>query len=67
MHTHTHTCTHAHTHTHTHTHTQVPPIDWSSDEGLVPEKLDSTIEFNNVSFAYPTRPDVQVQLTLLYM
>ena len=25
-----------------------------------PDKLDGVVEFKNVSFAYPTRPDVQV-------
>ena len=37
-----------------------PPIDSSSDKGLTPEKLNPTIELRNVSFAYPTRPDIQV-------
>ena len=40
---------------------QQPPIDSSSEEGLVPDKLDSTIDFNDVRFSYPTRPDVQVK------
>lgn len=39
---------------------QVPPIDSSSPDGLKPEKFDPVIELRNVSFTYPTRPDVQV-------
>ncbi len=39
---------------------QDPPIDSYSDEGLVPEKLKSTIQFKDVAFTYPTRPDVPV-------
>ena len=39
---------------------QVPPIDSSSDEGLIPDKLNPTIKFQDVCFSYPARPDVQV-------
>ena len=39
---------------------QVPEIDSSSSEGETPAKFDSTVEFNNVSFSYPSRPDVPV-------
>lgn len=49
---------------HTPSHQQ-PPIDSSSDEGLVPVKSDSTIQFNNVRFKYSTRPDVKVMLALI--
>ena len=31
-----------------------------SSEGEAPRIFDSTIEFQNVDFAYPTRPDVPV-------
>ena len=31
-----------------------------SDEGEIPEELTGTIEFQNVSFSYPTRPNVPV-------
>ena len=41
---------------------QCPEIDSSSDEGIVPDKFDSTIEFKNVCFSYPTRPDVQASI-----
>ena len=44
---------------------QQPPIDSSSDEGLVPVKSDSTIQFNNVRFKYSTRPDGKVMLALI--
>lgn len=39
---------------------QVPPIDVYSDEGEIPDTFVSTVEFQNVDFAYPTRPDVPV-------
>ncbi|KAL6615846.1 hypothetical protein ACP70R_038116 [Stipagrostis hirtigluma subsp. patula] len=35
-------------------------IDSSSDEGIILEKVDGNIEFNHVSFKYPSRPNVQV-------
>ncbi|KAL5223155.1 hypothetical protein ABZP36_027868 [Zizania latifolia] len=35
-------------------------IDSSIDEGIMLEKVDGTIDFNHVSFKYPSRPDVQV-------
>ena len=36
-----------------------PEIDHHSGSEK-PDKLDGVVEFKNVSFAYPTRPDVQV-------
>lgn len=36
------------------------PIDASSDQGLKPARLEGVIEFHNVSFHYPQRPDVPV-------
>lgn len=38
----------------------VPTIDSSSDEGLKPQAVMGDIEFRNVGFTYPTRPDTQV-------
>ncbi|KAI4963352.1 hypothetical protein ZWY2020_014989 [Hordeum vulgare] len=35
-------------------------IDPTSDEGIKLEKIDGNIDFNHVSFKYPSRPDVQV-------
>ena len=35
-------------------------IDSSSTAGLKPKKVDGHIKFENVSFAYPTRPDDQI-------
>ena len=35
-------------------------IDSSSDEGLKPSSVDGEIIFQDVSFAYPTRPDIKV-------
>lgn len=35
-------------------------IDSTSDEGIKLEKVDGKIDFNHVSFKYPSRPDVQV-------
>ena len=39
---------------------QVPPIDISSDEGVTSECVEGKVEFRNVTFTYPTRPDVIV-------
>ncbi|TPX35876.1 hypothetical protein SmJEL517_g01675 [Synchytrium microbalum] len=39
---------------------RVSPIDYKSKEGKKLEKVDGNIEFKNVDFRYPTRPDVQV-------
>ena len=41
---------------------QSPEIDSSSDEGIIPDEFDSTIEFKNVSFSYPTRADIQASI-----
>ncbi|XP_046365587.2 ATP-dependent translocase ABCB1-like [Haliotis rufescens] len=38
----------------------VPTIDSSSDEGLKPQAVMGDIEFRNVGFTYPTRPDTQI-------
>ena len=35
-------------------------IDPSDDSGFTLEEVNGEIEFNNVSFKYPTRPDVQI-------
>ncbi|KAL5227561.1 hypothetical protein ABZP36_015826 [Zizania latifolia] len=35
-------------------------IDSSSDEGMIMENVIGTIDFNNVSFKYPSRRDVQI-------
>ena len=35
-------------------------IDSSSEEGIKQDKLEGTIEFQNVSFRYPARQEVQV-------
>lgn len=35
-------------------------IDSSSNDGMVPENVTGNIDFNNVSFKYPSRPDVQI-------
>ena len=43
---------------------QVPTIDSTSNEGEALETFDSTVEFKDVHFSYPTRPDVQVCLAL---
>ncbi|XP_077979293.1 ATP-dependent translocase ABCB1-like [Glandiceps talaboti] len=37
-----------------------PEIDSSSPDGLKPDKCDSVVEFHDVKFRYPTRPDVPV-------
>lgn len=39
---------------------RVPPIDSDSNEGTKKEKLSGEIEFKNVDFQYPTRPDVPI-------
>ena len=35
-------------------------IDSSSDDGVIPDKLVPSVEFKDVIFSYPARPDVQV-------
>ncbi|KAF0917811.1 hypothetical protein E2562_021483 [Oryza meyeriana var. granulata] len=35
-------------------------IDSSSNEGIIMENVNGSIDFNNVSFKYPSRPDVQI-------
>ncbi|KAI8371097.1 putative ABC transporter protein [Blakeslea trispora] len=39
---------------------RVPDIDPDSDEGIKLQNLSGTIEFKNVMFKYPTRPDVTI-------
>ncbi|KAI8150323.1 P-loop containing nucleoside triphosphate hydrolase protein [Fennellomyces sp. T-0311] len=39
---------------------RVPEIDTDSSEGIKDKKLSGQVEFRNVDFAYPTRPDIQV-------
>ena len=43
---------------------RVPPIDSSSEEGKKPRTMDPTIELKGVDFTYPSRPDVQVGVTV---
>jgi len=37
-----------------------PEIDSSSDEGHKPDKVNGEIEFKNVHFTYPSRPDIEI-------
>ncbi|CAH2305688.1 bile salt export pump [Pelobates cultripes] len=37
-----------------------PEIDCMSDEGHKPDKVNGVIEFHNVNFHYPSRPDVKI-------
>ncbi|KAI8806224.1 P-loop containing nucleoside triphosphate hydrolase protein [Cladochytrium replicatum] len=39
---------------------RIPEIDASSNAGKTPESINGDIEFKNVKFAYPTRPDITV-------
>ncbi|ESO88014.1 hypothetical protein LOTGIDRAFT_126879, partial [Lottia gigantea] len=39
---------------------QKPAINISNDDGLQPEVVNGYIKFRNVSFSYPSRPEVQV-------
>ena len=39
---------------------QMSQIDPSSKDGIAPDIMDPTIEFKDVIFNYPARPDVQV-------
>lgn len=39
---------------------RVPDIDPDSNRGKVPEKIIGNIEFRNVKFTYPTRPDITI-------
>lgn len=43
--------------------TQEPQIDSYSETGYKPDHIKGNLEFQNVHFSYPSRPDVQV----LYM
>ena len=46
---------------------QVPSIDSSSQTGIRPHDLKGNIEFVDVHFQYPSRPDVKVRkISLLY-
>lgn len=39
---------------------RVPPIDPDSTEGIIPQRVTGRIEFRNIMFKYPTRPDVTI-------
>lgn len=39
---------------------QEPKIDSFSESGYKPEKITGNLEFENVFFNYPSRPDVKV-------
>lgn len=39
---------------------RVPAIDSFSEEGLKVEKIEGKIEFNNLQFTYPARPDIPI-------
>lgn len=39
---------------------RIPPIDSSSNKGLVPNGVEGKIAFRNVHFNYPSRPDVKI-------
>jgi len=39
---------------------RVPPIDHTSEEGARPERVQGNVEFTDVVFSYPSRPDVRV-------
>ena len=41
--------------------TQAPSIDGNSDEGIIPDdNVSYSVTFNDVTFAYPSRPDTPV-------
>lgn len=39
---------------------QEPQIDSSSNAGYKPDNIKGNLEFQNVYFSYPTRPDIKV-------
>lgn len=39
---------------------RVPEIDIDSTSGITPDKVVGAIEFTNVNFKYPTRPDLTI-------
>lgn len=43
---------------------RVPPIDSSDKGGLQPDQCHGTIDFENVDFSYPSRPDISVVRSL---
>lgn len=40
---------------------QTPAIDISSEDGVAPEVLEGNVDFKDISFTYPSRPDIQVR------
>lgn len=44
---------------------QKPIIDCMSEDGYKLDRIKGEIEFHNVTFHYPSRPDVKVRATLL--
>ena len=43
---------------------QVPTINVNIDKGIVPDKITYDITFKNVTFAYPSRPNIMVRRLL---
>lgn len=51
-------------------HSQEPEIDCFAEDGHKLDKVKGDIEFHNVTFHYPSRPEVKVnlfQLSVLYV
>ncbi|CAB4029928.1 multidrug resistance 1-like, partial [Paramuricea clavata] len=39
---------------------RTPAIDISSEDGVAPELLEGNVDFEDISFTYPSRPDIQI-------
>ena len=44
---------------------QKPDIDSSSEDGVKPTQISGNIDFREVTFRYPTRPDVPVSIVCI--
>lgn len=46
---------------------QQPVIDCMSEDGYKLDRIKGEIEFHNVTFRYPSRPDVKVSVSIFLM
>jgi ATP-binding cassette subfamily B (MDR/TAP) protein 1 len=43
-----------------HLHDSITPINPFTEEGLLPDHVDGVLDFQNITFSYPTRPNVPI-------
>ena len=46
---------------------QAPLIDSSSTNGIIPDKMNPSIEFKDVCFSYPVNPQIQVNCKIIFI